>query len=130
VLRASLADIGVFSKKALQLGPASATAASGLAQRRELVDGLGTCANRGVHGAISDRPTTADDHVLSIRSANVALSTGFDTAWYAGFDQRIRSSQRNADRAGEPVGHPGDFGGGAVFVDDQADEVDATKTER
>jgi hypothetical protein len=129
VLRASLVDIAEFSKKPLQLRPATATAASGLAQRRELVDRLGARAHGGVDGAIADRSTTADDHVLSVRSLDGALP-GFDAARYAGLDQRIRSSQRNPDRAWQTVGDAGDLCGRAVLVDDQSNEVDATKTER
>jgi hypothetical protein len=130
VLRASLADIAELSKNPLELRPATATAASGLAQRGELVDGLGARTNCGVDGAIGDCSTAADDHVLSVRSLDVALWAGFDAAGYTGLDQRVGSSQRNADGAWQAVGDAGDLCGRSVLVDDQSNKIHATKTER
>jgi hypothetical protein len=69
--------------------------------------------------SISDRSTTADNHGSST-----------STERHAGVDQRMRRTEGNPNGVGKAMSHAGDFGGGAVFVDDQTDELDSAESER
>jgi hypothetical protein len=57
----------------------------------------------------------------------MTLPTSLDSLRYTRLDQCGGGTQRHANRSWKPVGDPGDLGSGAVFVDDQADELDTAK---